>query len=268
MPIALLIAYNGSKFHGFAKQPSVPTIEGEIVRALRSLGTNIDKIKYMSRTDSGVHAVYQIISFEGKFSAKSAHKLNAELPECIRVYAISRVSRDFHPRRKSKLKTYLYIAPDFGENYDRILWAVDFINSREHDFSSLAKRSSSLLEKTRMRIKVQLKISNDFQYFFFKGRYFLWEQVRRVVTLLKAFGLKRLTREEFISALLGRKLPWGISPAPAGGLILWHARVKDVRRWNYLIPEKIVKNWILNVAKRDAIINSRSWVFPPPRKFL
>ncbi|MHA1617150.1 MAG: tRNA pseudouridine synthase A [Candidatus Njordarchaeales archaeon] len=266
MKIAMLIAYDGSKFHGFARQPNARTIEGEILVALREIGISPAKIVYMSRTDRGVHAVKQLIVLKAKLTVKIAMELNYILPECIRVYAVSRVKWNFHPRRSVTSKTYLYVASDLGEDWKRIERVIEYLNAKEHEFSALIKRGRSLSQKTKMKVKIRAKEENGFQFFFVTGKYFLWEQVRRTVTLIKAYGARRLTWDEVQRVLLGEYLSWGIAPAPPEGLILWDAKIRGVSSWDYIIPENVIRRWIIDIAKKYAIVSANEWVFPPPRK--
>ena len=266
MKIALLVAYDGSKFHGFAKQPGVDTIEGVILRAINELGLSINKIQYMSRTDKGVHALHQVITISKVSTIKIGHLLNEALPECVRVHAVSRVRHDFNPRRSVVSKTYLYVAPYQGEDLGRIRWVVDYINAKEHDFTALIKRRRGVNYGTKMKLKVKVTLRSDMIYFFVTSKYFLWEQVRRLITLIKAYSLKRITKNEFIQVLMGQDLKWGIAPAPPGGLILWRAKIKGVNGWIRIIPKEIIERWVLDTATWEAILSVNRWVLPPKRR--
>ena len=270
MGILFALAYDGAKYHGFARQRNVRTIEGELLQKLESLGLRIRRLNYLSRTDKGVHAVSQYVNVDVRNSFSSfqdiisiLNELNACLPECITIYKATYLKKAENIRHLIKSKTYLYIAPDFGENVEKIQWAIDYINMKEHDFSSLVKRPSNFLFPVKMRMRIRFILKPPFQYFFVRAKGFLWEQVRRIITLLKAFALGRIGREEFERVLRGWRHPKGISPAPAEGLILWEVVfVKKIFKWFILSNSRVLRKQIEDIARFYAILNSKSWVFP------
>ena len=96
----LVVAYDGTDYHGWQFQPGVPTIEGELNKALRELlGEEISVIG-ASRTDSGVHALCNIAVFDTdtKIPAeKLSYALNQRLPEDIKIQRSREAANDFHP---------------------------------------------------------------------------------------------------------------------------------------------------------------------------
>ena len=110
--ILLSVAYDGTGYAGFQAQKSgVPTIEGELNRALTELTGVPVEADGASRTDAGVHARCNLAVFvtESRIPPeKFAHALNVRLPEQIRVIRSLEVPEDFHPRRCSTVKTYEY----------------------------------------------------------------------------------------------------------------------------------------------------------------
>ena len=110
--ILLSVAYDGTDYAGFQAQKSgVPTIEGELNRALTELtGVPVEVIG-ASRTDSGVHARCNLAVFDTESRIppeKFAHAINVRLPDQICVQTSMEVPADFHPRRCSTVKTYEY----------------------------------------------------------------------------------------------------------------------------------------------------------------
>ena len=109
--ILIKIEYDGSAYSGWQIQPAVPTIQGEIERALRqTLGRDI-QINGTSRTDAGVHALGQCASFEieeGIPTERIPYALNNALPGDIRILSAEEMPEDFHARFSSKGKTYIY----------------------------------------------------------------------------------------------------------------------------------------------------------------
>ena len=86
--IMLIVAYDGTDYHGWQLQPGVPTIEGELNKALTALLGEEIQVIGASRTDSGVHALCNAAVFDTdtKIPAqKIAYALNQRLPEDIRI---------------------------------------------------------------------------------------------------------------------------------------------------------------------------------------
>ena len=110
--ILLVTAYDGTGYAGFQAQKSgVPTIEGELNRALTDLTGTETEVIGASRTDAGVHARCNLAVFDTQSRIppeKFAHALNVRLPEQICVTRSLEMPTDFHPRHCSTVKTYEY----------------------------------------------------------------------------------------------------------------------------------------------------------------
>src|SRR5690349_19659622 len=107
----LIIAYDGTDFHGWQMQANGPTIQGEIVHVLRQLTQEHVVLQGAGRTDAGVHAVGQVGSFrtQSGLSAGEFHRaLNALLPPTIRIVSAEEVGPDFNARWSARGKTYRY----------------------------------------------------------------------------------------------------------------------------------------------------------------
>ena len=108
--ILLSVAYDGTGYAGYQAQKSgVPTIEGELNRALTELtGVPVEVIG-ASRTDAGVHACCNLAVFDTESRIppdKFSYALNVRLPDRICVRTSLEVPADFHPRHCSTVKTY------------------------------------------------------------------------------------------------------------------------------------------------------------------
>jgi len=110
--ILLVTSYDGTGYAGFQAQKSgVPTIEGELNRALTELTGESVEVSGASRTDAGVHARCNLAVFDTQSRIpgdKFAHALNVRLPDQICVTRSLEVPGDFHPRFCSTVKTYEY----------------------------------------------------------------------------------------------------------------------------------------------------------------
>src|SRR5260221_4263204 len=97
----LTIAYDGTDFHGWQIQLNKPTIQGEIVNVLRRITQENVQLHAAGRTDAGVHALGQVVSFrtQSALSAGECHRaLNALLPATIPITAAQEVGPDFTAR--------------------------------------------------------------------------------------------------------------------------------------------------------------------------
>lgn len=166
--LALRLAYDGTNYFGWAKQPDKVTIEGEIIRILQELNLSW-KIQAMSRTDRGAHAIYQVISCN--IPSAALNLINKRLPRDIKIVAWAKVPFIFHPRKSVIEKTYLYVAPDFGEKKEKIREALEIINSRKWNYVVLSKNPD---RNTRMQIRVDIKFKDDegLQFFLYYRQIF------------------------------------------------------------------------------------------------
>src|ERR1700721_2160431 len=107
----VVLAYDGTDFHGWQVQPDRVTVQGELRDALaRITGENVLP-QGAGRTDAGVHALAQVASFALAApipEANLARALNRTLPASIRVLSATRAGGDFHARHRALAKTYEY----------------------------------------------------------------------------------------------------------------------------------------------------------------
>lgn len=111
MRLKLLIEYDGSAFRGWARQPELRTVEGELRRALRQVYGSYADLAVAGRTDTGVHALANVVSLDvhgGPPAAKAAVALSAVLSEDLAVLDAKRVADDFHARFDARSRSYRY----------------------------------------------------------------------------------------------------------------------------------------------------------------
>ena len=109
--IALVVAYEGAQYAGFQLQADVPTIQGELERAFNRLTGERARVRGASRTDSGAHAICQVVDL----TTEAMHgtnvvvaAMNHYLPDDIRVLIASDVPEAFHARRSATRRDYRY----------------------------------------------------------------------------------------------------------------------------------------------------------------
>ena len=144
------IHYDGTAFRGWQLQPEQRTVQREVESALSRLVSAERRILAAGRTDSGVHAVGQEISFEAPdtWSPGDLHRgLNALLPDDVWIERLDRTEPDFHPRYGAVGRRYEYLASDRFEASSPILggrvW--DLGAPRALDVEKLTEISSSIL---------------------------------------------------------------------------------------------------------------------------
>lgn len=107
----LVLSYDGSSFHGWQIQPGLPTVQGALAAAIRHI-TGEDLLPQGSgRTDTGVHALAQVASFQLACSIPEINlqrALNRLLPRSIRILSVTVVDPPFHARHSAVAKTYEY----------------------------------------------------------------------------------------------------------------------------------------------------------------
>jgi tRNA pseudouridine38-40 synthase len=109
--LKLTIEYDGTPFRGWAVQPALPTIEGELRSALTTLFADVADLAVAGRTDTGVHALGQVVSVDvdgGPPVERTAAALNSVLPEAISVIAAEPAAPDFDARRSARSRSYRY----------------------------------------------------------------------------------------------------------------------------------------------------------------
>ncbi|HEX9052400.1 MAG TPA: tRNA pseudouridine(38-40) synthase TruA [Anaeromyxobacter sp.] len=108
---AVELAYDGTRFRGFQRQPGLPTVQEALEAALASVGVRAP-LAVAARTDAGVHALAQVVSFSVRAALDPEalrRGLNAALPEGILARAAHRVAPSFHARNSAAARTYVYL---------------------------------------------------------------------------------------------------------------------------------------------------------------
>jgi tRNA pseudouridine38-40 synthase len=109
--LKLTVEYDGTGFRGWAAQPGQRTVEGVARQALERTFPRWGALAVAGRTDSGVHALGNVVSVEvegGPEPSRVAEALNAALPEDVAVRDVARVSADFHARFSARARSYRY----------------------------------------------------------------------------------------------------------------------------------------------------------------
>ena len=233
----LILAYDGTNYNGFQRQAIKTSVQATFEEALRRLGWQGRAIMPSGRTDSGVHARGQVVSFNfdwnhPDFALQNA--LNAFLPADIAVQSVEQVDADFHPRYDALSRQYryqLYWQSARDPLRDRFAWrlerwpdmrlmqaaANDLLG--EHDFIAFGKALKEGSTTTRRIFSADWVEEKDGMSFTIVGNAFLYHMVRRIVYVLVRIGLGELPVETVRLGLESGSTGI-VSLAPARGLSL------------------------------------------------
>jgi tRNA pseudouridine38-40 synthase len=109
--LKLTLEYDGTGFRGWARQPGLRTVEGVVREALPVVFPSWSELAVAGRTDTGVHATGQVVSFDvegGPPPARVPDALNAALPEDVAVVAAEEAEPGFHARFSATARSYRY----------------------------------------------------------------------------------------------------------------------------------------------------------------
>ena len=250
----MLVEYDGTKYKGFQVQRDQPTVQGELEAALARFTAQPVRIRGASRTDSGAHALGQVVDFTtqaeratGSFPAG----MNFYLPEDIRVQDAWRMVPEFHCRKSAASRTYRYHItnrrwPSPSDRYTRH-WVreplnVDLMEEAatslvgewdfrplvpDHPFERSAVRTVSRWESWRDGVEVIIEC---------EANGFLKHLVRRANAILIEVGKGKL-ETDILSRLLSGEMNEGfhLPSIPACGLCLM--KVTYPKFWSHVIRE-------------------------------
>ncbi len=234
-----IIAYDGTAFQGFQRQkPGIRTVQSVLEDGLRSVGWDEGSLKAAGRTDAGVHAKGQVISFalSWKHSTdKLTDALNANLPTDVSVVNTEAVEADFHPRFSARSREYCYtliaapVRDPLRARYSWRIWPEPDIKAMqaaaglligEHDFVAFGSAPIPGGHTLRDVLRADWKREKDELRFEIEANAFLYRMVRRLVGTLAAIGAGRIDVEEVSNLLDNPSTRWEGAVAPAQGLCL------------------------------------------------
>jgi tRNA pseudouridine38-40 synthase len=235
----LTIEYDGVAFHGFQAQDGVPTVQGSIERAITAFAGQFARVHVAGRTDTGVHALGQVIHFDldKDWSPDVVRDaLNAHLvPEPVAVVDCVVADPEFHSRFQATQRRYLYRILDRRApavlNRDRVWWVKNPLDAEAmqaaaqrllgtHDFTTFRHVHCQANSPIRTLDEARVWRSGREVHLAFAARSFLHNQVRSMVGSLAEVGLGRWSEEDLVEALEARDRTACGQVAPACGLYL------------------------------------------------
>ncbi len=237
--IVLIVEYDGTRYYGFQWQANLPTVQDEIEVALEKLTGERLRVLAASRTDTGVHAQGQVVSFQ----TRSLHSpqtfvngLNYYLPCDIAVKAVYRVDDSFNVRRHATSREYNYYVLNslirsplraaftyrIGGNLD-----IEVMNQAcqallgERDLASFASDLGVNMKSTVRRVyRAEVSRNGELVVFNMAASSFLPHQVRNTVGTLIRVGQGKVSVDEFCRIIEAKKIGLAGPAAPACGLCL------------------------------------------------
>lgn len=237
----IILSYDGSAYAGFQRQLNVPTVQSVVEQSLREIGWQDKSIQSAGRTDAGVHARGQVISFrlDWRHSTEDLRNaLNYYLPKDIAVQSVAEASREFNPRFDAISRHYRYhifcqpVRDPLRMPYAWQVWPtvdLDLMNTTakaligRHDFRAFGSPTVEGGTTVRQVMRAVWYQQGDEACFEIVANAFLYHMVRRITFALVAVG-KRFAPAEIITT----GLETGVLPltglAPAQGLVLEEVR--------------------------------------------
>jgi tRNA pseudouridine38-40 synthase len=242
--LKLMLSYDGSDFAGWQVQPDAVTVQGTLASAIGRITGEKVLPQGSGRTDAGVHALAQVVTFVTESSVPTANfvkALNDVLPASVRVLEVQEVAANFHARHSALAKTYRYriyraaVCPPFLSRY---VWhypypleehamarAAELVEG-EHDFTSFAAvdpergRDSAPVSNMRRIFSSNWERQGDEFVYTVRGSGFLHHMVRNLVGTFILVGKGTLQPEDVTRILEARSRSTAGATAPAGGLYL------------------------------------------------
>lgn len=233
------LKYNGATYFGWQRQRDVPTLQGEIERALSTLLRQEIEIVGAGRTDTEVNASYYVAHFDVLSGVSMplkqlTYKLNVILPEAIAIIRVAEVAADAHARFDAIERTYTYYIERYKNPFTRhSSWQyyvdldIDMMNqaaallARHKDFTTFAKLNSN--NKNNLCdlhfARWSQEVGGVLRFEICANR-FLRNMVRSIVGTLVDVGRGKYTVEEFDEIVSSRCLARASAGAPAQGLFL------------------------------------------------
>jgi tRNA pseudouridine38-40 synthase len=253
MRFALGIEYDGSEFLGWQSQRQSPTVQESVERALSSVADEPVRVVCAGRTDTGVHALGQVVHFDTDAVRDERSWLlgtNSNLPESVSALWIRGVSPDFHARFSAFERSYRYTAcnrwirPAVGRremawyrrelDAGRMHRAAQYLKG-EHDFSAFRSAGCRARHAVREINSIEVRREGSRVILEVAANGFLYHMVRNIVGSLFEVGVGE-REERWIRDLMdgGDRTQAGVT-APAAGLCLVAIRYPD----HFDLPSRI-----------------------------
>ncbi len=230
-------AYDGSRFHGYARQPEVRTVQGELEEALFKLTGEVETV-VAGRTDRGVHAMAQVVSFESEKELETdsiVRSLNSQLAPEIAVSSVAVAPDGFSARFSATGRAYTYLLlnrPIPNPFLATTSWHyetpvdLDLMNRGmshlvgEHDFAAFCRKSGDRSTERRLDFAQWSQRGDGLLAFGVAASSFCHQMVRSLVALSVEIGRGRIAAATVPEILASKDRRQAKGAAPAHGLTL------------------------------------------------
>ena len=238
MRIALGLEYDGSRFHGFERQPARRTIQGDVEEALTRIAASPVRVVCAGRTDAGVHALGQVVHFD-TVASRPVHAwvrgANTYLSPDVAVLWARFVDDDFHARFLALRRRYRYVIANRNTRpallAGRAAWEYRRLDARrmhvgaqhlagEHDFSSFRAAGCQARPPVRRVHRIEVVRVGERVVIDVQANAFLQHMVRTIAGTLVAVGAGEHDPAWVASVLAARDRGAAGVTAPPGGLYL------------------------------------------------
>ncbi|MDB4834988.1 tRNA pseudouridine(38-40) synthase TruA [Cyclobacteriaceae bacterium] len=229
------LSYDGTNYHGWQIQPNATTVQGVLNEALHTILRAPILTMGSSRTDTGVHALIQVVHFDfnKELPGNLLYKLNNLLPWSIAINSIEKVDNEFHSRYGALSRAYLYRIHQeknpFRHNksflftktldMDQMNKACEILN-KHTDFEAFSKVKTEVNNFNCTISQAYWKQENGQIIFYIKANRFLRNMVRSIVGTMIDVGLNKCSLDEFDQIIKTKKRSLAGVSAPACGLYL------------------------------------------------
>jgi tRNA pseudouridine38-40 synthase len=237
MHYRLTVEYDGTQFHGWQLQPGARTVQGELEAAVARLFGAPIRLGAAGRTDAGVHAAGQVVTFRASRELEPdvvRRALNAHTARDLAVCTVDLVDERFDPRRSARSRRYVYRIWNRREPspfWRRFTWHVPQPLDAEamaraaaallgeHDFSSFRAAGCDAAHPVRRVLRSALDRDESMIRYEIEATAFLRHMVRNIVGTLVEIGLRRRSAD-LVSLIAARDRTLAAATAPACGLCL------------------------------------------------
>ncbi|MBV2235368.1 MAG: tRNA pseudouridine(38-40) synthase TruA [Sterolibacterium sp.] len=246
--IALGIEYDGTAFHGWQSQPHGQTVQDVVEQALSQVAGQAIRVHCAGRTDSGVHALNQVVHFDCPV-ARPPHAWvrggNAHLPPTVCVRWAQPVADDFHARFDARSRHYCYLLHNHPVRpallHGRVGWhhrplSLEHMQTAarmllgEHDFSAFRAAECQAKSAVKIMHQADIRQHEELIIFEFRANAFLQHMVRNLVGALVAIGNGRAPVTSIAELLASRDRCQAAPTFSAAGLYL--VGVDYAAHWN------------------------------------
>ena len=238
--VRLDITYDGSFAYGFQKQETLPSVQGVIETALMAICGSYVPVVGASRTDRGVHALQNVVSFvlrDDNMLERVIRRLPVMMPEWLTIRACVRENTNFNARFSAHRKTYAYVFmkqgcwnPFFSRYAYRLDYPVRTAAMDEaarallgtHDFKCFGSVDPSRIHRDTICTLYEAKVfETDMAVFLaVAGDHFLYHMVRRLAYFVLKAGQGRIGPEIWNNVFTSSDVPYTRQVMAASGLYL------------------------------------------------